>query len=77
MSTIKKTISIPSELAEEIIAINANFSATVEAALVTYLHQYRVKKALKSYGKWHVRKTASIDIVNDLRQEENHGNHLN
>lgn len=70
MSAIKKTISISSEVAKEATAINSNFSAVVEAALVEYLHHYRLKKAAESFGQWEKREESSINLVNQLRQED-------
>lgn len=80
MSSIKKTVSIDEKIAKEANALNSNFSAVVEAALVQYLHHYRIQKALQSFGKWEERKESSIDIVNDLRRENDlqdiHSNRL-
>src|SRR5476651_2009958 len=73
MSAVKKTISIDEKIAEEASALNSNFSAVVEAALILYLHQYRVQKALESFGGWEERKESSVDIVNDLRREDDRG----
>lgn len=70
MSAIKKTVSIDENIAKEASAINPNFSAVVEAALVEYLHHHRVQKALQSFGKWEERNDSSVDIVNDLRRED-------
>lgn len=70
MSAIKKTVSIDKNIAEEASALNSNFSAVVEAALVEYIHHHRVQKAMHSFGKWEERKESSVDIVNDLRRED-------
>jgi post-segregation antitoxin (ccd killing protein) len=70
MSAIKKTVSIDKNIAEEASALNSNFSAVVEAALVEYIHHHRVQKATHSFGKWEERKESSVDIVNDLRRED-------
>lgn len=67
MSAIKKTISINEDIAKEASALNTNFSAVVEAALIEYLHHYRIQKATQSFGKWGERNKNSVDIVNDLR----------
>lgn len=67
---IKKTISINKEVAKEASALNANFSAVVEAALIEYLHRYRLQKAIQSFGKWGERKKGSVNIVHDLRQRD-------
>jgi hypothetical protein len=71
MNAVKKTISIPKELVKEAIAINHNFSAVVEAALIAYLHYCRVQKAIESFGKWQERTGSSTKLVNKLRQEGN------
>jgi len=70
MSAIKKTISLSEELVREANTINSNFSAVVEEALVVYLQQNRLKKAIQSFGKWEKRKESSVDIVNTLRLED-------
>lgn len=79
MSTVKKTVSISEELVKEATAISPNFSAVVETALVEYIHQYRLKKAIESFGKWQERKDSSVAIVNELRREDSrkHGNNSN
>ena len=71
MSAVKKTVSIPEKLVKEASSITSNFSSVVEAALIAYLHHYRVQKAIKSFGKWQDRKDSSINIVNELRREDN------
>lgn len=70
MRSVKKTISISEEVANEASKINPNFSATVETALVEYLQHHRVLKAMESFGKWEVRKETSVDLVNELRRED-------
>ena len=70
MSAIKKTVSLSEELVKEANTINSNFSAVVEEALVVYLQQNRLKKAIQSFGKWGERKESSVDIVNTLRLED-------
>ena len=69
MSAIKKTVSISEELVKEANTIAANFSSVVETALVHYLHDYRVQRAIDSFGKWEKRAESSVDIVNQLREE--------
>ncbi|TAK78474.1 MAG: hypothetical protein EPO11_01210 [Gammaproteobacteria bacterium] len=69
MSAVKKTISVSEELVKEANEIASNFSAVVEAALIEYLHHYRLQKAKESFGKWQERKDTSVDLVNKLRQE--------
>jgi len=71
MATIKKTISIPEELAEQVNALAPNFSATVEVALKEHLQHLRVQKALQSFGQWKDRAEDSVTIVNQLREEGN------
>ncbi|HLB41586.1 MAG TPA: type II toxin-antitoxin system CcdA family antitoxin [Gammaproteobacteria bacterium] len=68
MSSVKKTVSISKNIVKEVNTITSNFSAIVEAALIAYLHHYRIQKAVKSFGKWQKRKDSSINLVNDLRQ---------
>lgn len=71
MSAIKKTISIDEVVVKEANEIMPdNFSALVEAALVQYIHKYRVEKAIQSFGQWSRRKENSVDIVNDLRRDD-------
>jgi len=70
MSVTKKTVSLSSDLVEEVQGISSNFSLLVETALRDYVHRYHVKKALESFGKWESRDTDSVIIVNDLRAEE-------
>lgn len=69
MSAVKKTVSISEELVKEVGHIAPNFSEFVEAALVAYLHQYRLQKAVDSFGKWQKRENTSVDLVNQLRRE--------
>lgn len=70
MGAIKKTVSIDENIVNEAGAIASNFSAIVEAALVEYIQNYRVKKALQSFGKWSEREKNSAELVNDLRRQD-------
>ncbi len=70
MTAIKKTISIDEQLAKDAMGIESNFSAVVETALIEYIQQYRIKKAINSFGKWSDRKESSADIVKDLRRQD-------
>lgn len=70
MLAIKKSIYISKSLLKETSAINSNFSAVVEEALIEYIHQYKVKKALKSFGSWTNRTESSVEIVNNLRRDD-------
>jgi hypothetical protein len=71
MSALKKTVSIDEAVVKEANDIMPNnFSAIVEAALIEYIHKFRIEKAIQSFGKWDDRKKKSIDIVNDLRRED-------
>jgi len=70
MSTIKKTVSIKKNVVKEASALDANFSAVVEAALVDYIHHRRVEKAMQSFGKWGDREKESVDLVRDLRKND-------
>ncbi len=71
MNTVKKTISISAEVLKAASKLNPNFSATVEAALQVYLQKNRLEKAIQSFGKWEKRTESSVDIVNELRREDN------
>jgi len=70
MGAVKKSVYISEELLKEANAVNSNFSAVVEMALVDYIHKQRVQKALKSFGCWADRAESSVDIVNNLRRED-------
>lgn len=70
MSAIKKTVSIDENVAKEASAIAPNFSAVVEAALIEYIQHHRVQKAIQSFGKWSERKESSVNIVSDLRRQD-------
>jgi hypothetical protein len=71
MSAVKKTVSINEEVAKEAGAINPdNFSATVETALIEYIHKHRAEKAIKSFGSWGFREEKSVDIINALRHND-------
>lgn len=70
MSAVKKTISIDESVAKEASALNANFSAVVEAALIEYIHQHRIQKAINSFGKWAEREDNSATIVSCLRKQD-------
>ncbi len=70
MGAVKKSIYISENLLKETGAINSNFSAVVEEALIEYIHHHKVKKALNSFGGWTNRTGNSIEIVNDLRRTD-------
>lgn len=70
MSVVKKTISIDENIAKEASALNANFSAVVEAALIEYIHHYRIQKAINSFGKWGQREEESANFVSNLRSQD-------
>jgi len=70
MSAIKKTISIDEDVAKEAILLNSNFSAVVEAALIKYIHQHRIEKAIQSFGGWGHCEESSIDVVRNLRSTD-------
>lgn len=69
MSAIRKTISIPSELVQEIKHIEADFNVAVESALIEYLRHHRLQKAMGSFGSWEPRTDTSVNCVNSLREE--------
>ena len=71
MTAIKKSISITENLVKEANTINPNFSLVVEAALIEYIHQHKMKKAIQSFGQWEPGNQSSVDIVNDLRRYDN------
>jgi|HubBroStandDraft_4_1064222.scaffolds.fasta_scaffold678170_2 hypothetical protein len=70
MSAVKKTISIDENVAKEASALNTNFSAIVEAALIEYIHHHRLQKAMNSFGKWAEREDNSAAIVSSLRKQD-------
>ncbi len=70
MSAVKKTISIDEHVAKEASALNTNFSAIVEAALIEYIHHHRLQKAMNSFGKWAEREDNSAAIVSSLRKQD-------
>jgi hypothetical protein len=72
VGAVKKTISINEKVAKEAYAISRNFSSIVEMALIFYLQHHHVKKAMQSFGKWEKRTESSVDIVDNLRYEDNH-----
>lgn len=76
MSTVKKTVSLPSDIVGEARMISANFSWIVEAALRDYLQHYHVKKAMESFGKWESRDLDSVTMTNELREEKERGRHV-
>jgi len=70
MTAIKKTISIDEQVAKEASSIGPNFSSVVETALVEYIQHHRIKNAIQSFGKWETRKESSVDIVRDMRRQD-------
>lgn len=70
MSTVKKTISIDKSVAAEAGTFAKNFSSVVETALIEYIQHHRAKKAIQTFGKWSQRDESSVDIVNDLRRQD-------
>ena len=76
MSVVKKTVSLSSDIIEEVHSISPNFSWVVEAALRDYLHRYHVKMALDSFGKWEPRDLDSVELTNKLREEGERGKHV-
>lgn len=70
MSAVKKSIYVSKSLLKETQAINSNFSAVVEEALIEFIHQHKVKKALRSFGSWGERNENSVEIVNNLRHKD-------
>lgn len=77
MSAVKKSVYISEDLLKQTDAINSNFSAIVEEALIEYIHQHKVQKALKSFGRWANRSESSVEIVNNLRREDDRDYLLN
>lgn len=70
MNAVKKAISIDEKIAKEVSALSPNFSAAVKAALVEYIHQHRVQKAINSFGKWAEREESSTYLVAALRSQD-------
>lgn len=76
MPVVKKTVSLSSDIIEEVHMISSNFSWVVETALRDYLHRYHVKIALESFGKWEPRDLDSVALTNKLREEQERGKHV-
>jgi Post-segregation antitoxin CcdA len=76
MTVIKKTVSLSSDIVDEVQALFSNFSLAVETALKEYLHHYRVQKALESFGKWESRDKDSVALINELREEKERRKHV-
>ena len=71
MGLTKKSITISQDLYEATKNISDNFSSVVAAAIEEYLKKKCIEKANLSFGSWEKRKKESIDIVNELREENN------
>lgn len=75
MSVVKKTVSLSSDIVDEVQMISSNFSRVVEVALKEYLHHYHVQAAIESFGKWESRDVDSVTLTNKLREEDECGKH--
>ncbi len=67
---VKTSITIPDDIYREAKKISDNFSLLVSEAIKEYLRMKKIEKAKTSFGKWGKRDKASIEIVKDLRKEE-------
>ncbi len=76
MTVVKKTVSLSSELVEEVKNVSSNFSLVVEEALKDYLKHYYVTKALESFGKWQPRTEDSVTLTNEMRKENERWKHI-
>ena len=70
MSLIKTSITIPQEVYKGVKKVSRNFSAAATEALIDYLKKERVQKATASFGSWEKRPKKSVEIVNQMRSEE-------
>jgi len=70
MSLIKTSITIPEEVYKGVKRVSKNFSAAATEALIDYLKKEKVQKAIASFGSWETRPKKSVEIVNEMRREE-------
>ena len=70
MGLTKTSITISADLLKEAKAVSENFSALVADALRAYLEQRKIQKAMESFGSWEDREKKSVDLVNEMRSEE-------
>ncbi len=70
MSLIKTSVTIPDDIYKQAKEESGNLSELVTEALREHLRRKKVEKAARSFGSWEKREKSSIEIVNDLRQEE-------
>lgn len=68
--SVKTSINIPDDIFNEAKKISDNFSSVVTEALKEYLRRKKVEKAVSSFGKWEKRDKGSVDIVNEMRKED-------
>ncbi len=76
MSVVKKTVSLSSDLVEEVKNVSSNFSLVVEEALKEYLKHFYVTKALESFGKWQPRAEDSVTLINEMRKDDERWKHI-
>lgn len=69
MVLVKTSISIPEWLLKEVKRISPNVSSLVVKALEEYIQSLKVEKAKESFGKWESGDKESVDIINELRKE--------
>lgn len=70
MSLIKTSITIPDDIYNKAKETSDNFSALVAEALKEYFRKEKIRKAVASFGSWEQRDKDSVEIVNELRNEE-------
>ncbi len=68
--SVKTSINIPEDIFNEAKKISGNFSSVVAEALREYLRRKKVEKAQAAFGKWGKRDKGSVDIVNEMRKED-------
>lgn len=70
MHLVKTSITLPDDLLQEAKTMSKNVSSFIAEALREHIRQRKVQKAMESFGGWKSREGTSVDIVNDLRKEE-------
>ncbi|MEO5359274.1 MAG: type II toxin-antitoxin system CcdA family antitoxin [Nitrospirota bacterium] len=64
---IRRSVTLPEDIINEIQQYTDNFSGFVAAALREYLKAQKIAKAKQSFGSWANREHDSIEMVNELR----------
>jgi hypothetical protein len=70
MHLTKTSITLPDDLLQEAKTISRNFSGLVTEALREYIRQRKIQKAMESFGSWQGREESSVDLVNEMRRDE-------